>query len=156
AASLYAGLSFMSGAEPDQNSPPKSRDVVLAGEGVSSRTTAFRDIAPVCGLEAIAEDTARANPNWRLASLHMVDLDSDGHLDVFLSGYGSGRSVAALNDGKGHFRPAPLAPGVDLKDRGIQLVCDLSGSGRPDFTTLTPGGMTEWWVNKSQPGQLQF
>jgi hypothetical protein len=75
---------------------------------------------------------------------------------VFLSGYGSGRSVAALNDGKGHFRKAPLAPGDDLADRGIQLVCDLRGSGRPDFTTLTPGGMTEWWINHSTPGELRF
>lgn len=152
AVGLCVGLFLTSGSEPDPPPPPPKLRAALAVED-TSRAVAFRDVAPFCGLEAIAEETARTNRKWQLESLHMVDLDGDGHLDVFLSGYGKGQSVVALNDGKGHFR---RAPGVDLGDRGIQLVCDLNGSGRPDFTTLTPGGTTEWWANRSRPGHLQF
>jgi RNA polymerase sigma factor (sigma-70 family) len=131
--------------------PVSSKSDALPDTGAP--LAAFRDIAEESGLEAIANSTDRENPNWKLASFHAVDFDGDGHLDVFLSSYGTGQSVVALNDGKGRFR---LAPGADFLDRGVQLVSDLSGSGRLDFTALTPGGMTEWWVNKSKPGSLEF
>src|SRR5262245_54132684 len=46
------------------------------------------------------------HPKWWLSGLNLVDLDGDGHLDLFLAAHGAGRALALLNDGRGHFKDA--------------------------------------------------
>src|SRR5262249_41673690 len=69
AVGLCGVLFLPSGSDPDP--PPAQPRKPRAASAVedASRPTAFRDAAPQCGLEAIAEDAARADPKWRLASL---------------------------------------------------------------------------------------
>ena len=41
-----------------------------------------------------------------LSGLHLVDLDGDGKLDLFLSAHGTRGALAVLNDGTGRFKVA--------------------------------------------------
>ena len=42
------------------------------------------------------DDHYAAHPKWWLSGLHLVDLDTDGKLDLFLSGHGRGPALASL------------------------------------------------------------
>jgi RNA polymerase sigma factor (sigma-70 family) len=111
------------------------------------------DITGDCGLEAIVKDAYMASPQWRMSGLHLVDLDGDGHLDLFMSSHSrEGRAVAALNDGKGKFK---LAQGT-YPTSGIHLAYDLDEDGRVDLSAALQDGGSKWWLNKSKPGMLEF
>lgn len=113
---------------------------------------AFVDVTRSCGLEAIVKEKYDAAPKWWLSGLHLVDLDGDGHLDVFLSAHGGGGAVAALNDGKGQFKTASgTYPSTE-----IHLAYDHDEDGRVDLTMTFQDGGGKWWLNRSKPGQLQF
>ncbi len=112
----------------------------------------FRDITRQSGLQAILDDAYAAHPKWWLSGLHMVDLDGDGHLDLFLSAHGAGTAVAALNDGKGNFKAATGT----YPTSEIHLAYDLDEDGRVDLATTFQDGGSKWWINKSRPGVLQF
>jgi hypothetical protein len=73
--------------------------------GAPSQPT-FTDITDVSGIAAIVSAHYAAHPSWWLSGLHLVDLDGDGDLDLFLSAHGRGDALAALNDGRGCFTPA--------------------------------------------------
>ena len=45
----------------------------------------FTVITQESNLGSILEDNYAANPKWWLSGLHLVDLDGDGHLDLFLT-----------------------------------------------------------------------
>ena len=85
----------------------------------------FTDITQECGLAAIVADKYAASPKWWLSGLHLVDLDGDGHLDLFLSAHGGGDAVAALGDGKGKFT---LAQGR-YPTTEIHLAADIDEDG---------------------------
>src|SRR5215470_4139539 len=68
---------------------------------------AFTDITKESGVAKIVADKYEADPKWWHSGLHLVDLDGDGKLDLFLSAHGGGHAVALLNDGKGNFTLAP-------------------------------------------------
>src|SRR5262249_19038321 len=104
------------------------------------------------GLDAIVADKSAASPKWWLSGLHLVALDGDGHLDFFMSAHGGGGAVAALNDGKGHFK---LAPG-DYPTTEIHLAYDLDEDGLVDLTMTHQDGGSKWWLNRSRPGLLRF
>src|SRR5262249_31742114 len=81
--------------------------LLLPGEPTRLVEPSFTDITRESGLAAIVADKYTASPKWWLSGLHLVDLDGDGHLDLFLSAHGGGGAVAALGDGKGRFTLAP-------------------------------------------------
>jgi RNA polymerase sigma factor (sigma-70 family) len=115
---------------------------------------AFRDVTRESGLAQIVEDKFAANPKWFLSGLHLLDLDGDGHLDFFMSAPGLRKSgsVAALNDGKGHFTRAEGSyPPTELR-----LAHDLDEDGKLDLCFTFQDGGGQWWLNKSRPGALKF
>ncbi|HEY7426383.1 MAG TPA: VCBS repeat-containing protein [Gemmataceae bacterium] len=112
----------------------------------------FADITKESGVAQIIADKYAKDPKWWHSGLHLVDLDGDGKLDLFLSAHGGGKAVAALNDGKGHFTPAPGEyPGSE-----IHLAYDADEDGKVDLTMTFQDGGGKWWLNRSKPGSLHF
>jgi hypothetical protein len=112
----------------------------------------FTAITRESNLAQIVEDNYAAHPKWWLSGLHLVDLDGDGQLDLFLSAHGTGGALAALNDGQGHFRVAPgTYPGTE-----IHLAYDFDEDGLVDLTMTHGDGGGQWWRNRSRPGTLEF
>jgi hypothetical protein len=112
----------------------------------------FTVITRESGLEQIVQQNYAANPKWWLSGLHLVDLDGDGHLDLFLSAHGTAGALAALGDGQGHFRVAPgRYPGTE-----IHLAYDFDEDGKLDLTMTYQDGGGQWWRNRSRPGELAF
>jgi len=112
----------------------------------------FTDITEASGIAQLVTDHYAAHPTWWLSGLHLVDLDGDGDLDLFLSAHGKGDSLAALNDGSGHFtRAAGSYPSTE-----IHLCCDSDEDGRIDLTMTYQDGGGQWWRNRSRPGELLF
>ncbi len=117
-----------------------------------SRDPGFADVTRESGLEQIVKDNYAAHPAWWLSGLHLVDLDGDGRLDLFLSAHGTAGALAALNDGKGHFR---VAPG-EYPPTEIHLAYDFDEDGKVDLTMTHGDGGGQWWRNLSRPGHLRF
>jgi len=112
----------------------------------------FTVITRESGLEQIVQDNYAAHPKWWLSGLHLVDLDGDGHLDLFLSAHGTTGALATLGDGQGHFR---VAPGK-YPTTEIHLAYDFDEDGKVDLTMTYQDGGGQWWRNRSRPGQLDF
>jgi hypothetical protein len=113
--------------------------------------TAFTKVTVPSGVEAIIQQKYEADPEWWLSGLHLVDLDTDGDLDLFLSAHGGG-AVATLNSGGGVFSLAPgTYPGSE-----IHLYYDSDEDGRADLTMTHEDGGGRWWRNLSNPGTLNF
>src|SRR5437588_7530910 len=96
------------------------------GEGQSVKGTGFTDITKESGVADLVAQKYDQNPKWWLSGLHLVDLDGDGKLDLFLSAHGGGGALAALNDGKGCFS---LAPG-SYPSTEIHLAYDADEAGK--------------------------
>ncbi|HEY0456359.1 MAG TPA: VCBS repeat-containing protein [Verrucomicrobiae bacterium] len=113
---------------------------------------AFEDITRSCGLtDQLAARYAKFT-NWWLSGLNLVDLDGDGKLDLFLAAHGAGRALALLNDGQGHFKPAPGSyPFTE-----IHLAVDINEDGKLDLQMNFQDGGAKWWINESTPGRLSF
>ncbi len=126
--------------------------MILALLLFSQEAGKFTTVTAECGVEQIVADAFAAEPKWWLSGLHLVDLDADGDLDLFLSAHGAGSALALLNDGKGHFT---RADGTIPKSE-IHLVYDIDEDGKPDLTMTYQDGGGQWWRNRSTPGKLQF
>ena len=126
--------------------------VHAADRNPSTPNPGFTDVTKESGVGKIVEDHYAAHPKWWLSGVHLVDLDGDGVLDLFLSAHGAGPAVAALNDGKGHFS---LAPGV-YPSTEIHLAYDSDEDGLVDLTMTYQDGGGQWWRNRSRPGKLDF
>lgn len=109
----------------------------------------FTDISQESGLAAI-RDTRPAD--WWLSGLHFVDLDADGDFDFFMSSHGSYGSLAALNDGTGHFT---LSTGT-YPNTEIHIPYDIDEDGKLDLSMTWQDGGGMWWRNGSSPGALSF
>ncbi len=112
----------------------------------------FTTVTEESGVGKIVADAYAAEPKWWLSGLHLIDLDADGDLDLFLSAHGAGKAIAALNDGKGRFTPAEGA----IPKSEVHLVYDIDEDGKPDLTMTWQDGGGQWWRNKSTPGRLHF
>ena len=112
----------------------------------------FTDITTDSGVARLLDDKYKADAKWWLSGLDLVDLDGDGTLDLFLGAHGGGKALAALNDGKGHFTPAP---GV-YPDREIYLPADINEDGKIDLMVTHDDGAGRWWINESTKGKLSF
>ncbi len=71
---IWLGAVIASSDAPAAGAPPRK-----------SAVPAFTDVTRESGVEAIVDDNYAAHPKWWLSGLHLVDLDGDGHLDLFLS-----------------------------------------------------------------------
>ena len=112
----------------------------------------FVDVTKTSGVgDAIALHYERY-PNWWLSGLNFVDLDGDGQLDLFLAAHGAGRSLALLNDGRGHFKEAAGS----YPPTEIHLAADINGDGKLDLQMTWQDGGGKWWLNESTPGVLRF
>jgi hypothetical protein len=113
---------------------------------------AFVDMTASSGVgEAITRHYGRYS-NWWLSGLNLVDLDGDGRLDLFLAAHGAGRSLALLNDGRGHFTEA----GGSYPPSEIHVACDINEDGKLDLQMTWQDGGGKWWLNESVPGRLNF
>jgi len=123
--------------------------LVMSGERPEGST--FTKVTVPSGVEAIIQQKYQANPDWWLSGIHLVDLDGDGDLDLFLSAH-TGDAVATLNNGGGLFS---LAPGT-YPNTEIHLYYDSDEDGRADLTMTYLDGGGRWWRNLSAPGTLNF
>ena len=112
----------------------------------------FADITETSGIAQLVDDHYASYPKWWLSGLHLVDLDSDGDLDLFLSAHGKGKALAALNNGSGNFVKAPGA----YPDSEIHLCYDSDEDGKLDLTMTYQDGGGQWWRNLSKPCKLLF
>jgi len=112
----------------------------------------FTNITEISGIAQLVDDHYASYPKWWLSGLHLVDLDGDGDLDLFLSAHGKGDALAALNDGFGHF---VRAPGI-YPDSEIHLCYDSDEDGKIDLTMTYQDGGGQWWRNGSGQGGLFF
>src|SRR5262249_21979670 len=80
-----------------QTPAAKSPQVPASGQG------RFSDVTGSSGIRGAVTGHYARYTNWWLSGLNLVDLDGDGHLDLFLAAHGTGRSLALLNDGHGQF-----------------------------------------------------
>ena len=126
--------------------------VLFAPPGEGAAPSPFTDITEPCGITAMVNDQYAAFPTWWLSGLHLVDLDGDGDLDLFLSAHGRGDAVAAVNDGRGRFA---VAAGT-YPTREIHLCYDSDEDGMVDLTMTYHDGGGQWWRNRSQGTPLLF
>jgi uncharacterized protein (TIGR03382 family) len=118
----------------------------LAG---AARAQGFVDASQDSGVDALR---AQRPESWWLSGMHFVDLDGDGDLDFFMSSHGSFDSIAALNDGTGHFT---LAQG-SYPTSEIHVPYDIDEDGKLDLSMTYGDGGGLWWRNASSPGALSF
>jgi hypothetical protein len=122
------------------------------GAAWSAERPSFTDITEVSQIARLVDDHYASNPEWWLSGLHLVDLDGDEDLDLFLSAHGSGEPLAALNDGSGRFSRAV----GEYPSSEIHLCYDSDEDGKPDLTMTYQDGGGQWWRNRSEPGRLLF
>ncbi|MBL7152771.1 MAG: VCBS repeat-containing protein [Phycisphaerae bacterium] len=112
----------------------------------------FTNITETSGIARLVNDHYTSNPTWWLSGLHLVDLDGDGDLDLFLSAHGKGDTLAVLNDGFGHFaRASGKYPRSE-----IHLCYDSDEDGKVDLTMTYQDGGGQWWRNRSRSDELLF
>src|SRR5438067_6167792 len=133
-------LTILSGATDGQGQAPSP-----GGKG-------FTDVTKESGVADLVAQKYATSPKWWLSGLHLVDLDGDGKLDLFLSAHGGGGALAALGDGKGRFA---LAPG-NYPATEIHLAYDANEDGKIDLTMTFQDGGGKWWRNRGKPGTLAF
>ena len=131
--------------------------VLVLGSGIHgtawpAEQRSFTDITETSGIARLLNDHYATYPTWWLSGLHLVDLDGDDDLDLFLSTHGKGKTLAALNDGFGCFT---LAAGT-YPTSEIHLCYDGDEDGKVDLTMTYQDGGGQWWRNRSRPGELLF
>ena len=120
--------------------------------GANSASAQFTDITESSGLGPIVDARYAAFPDWWLSGIHFIDLDDDGHLDLFLSSHGGADALAVLNDGSGAFAVAPGSyPSTE-----VHLNYDIDEDGKNDLSMTYVDGGAQWWRNLSTPGALDF
>jgi hypothetical protein len=112
----------------------------------------FTTVTRESGVEEALDRKYAESPKWWLSGLHLIDLDADGDLDLFLSAHGGGGALALLNDGKARFAPAAgTYPSTE-----VHLACDIDEDGRADLNMTYQDGGGQWWLNRSERGRLAF
>lgn len=113
----------------------------------------FANVTASSGVGAIVDQMYQTNPNWWLSGEHLVDLDNDGDLDLFLDSHGGGNAIVALNDGLGVFTRLTTGSWPNTE---IHEMVDINGDGRVDLAATYQDGGGQWWINNSTPGDVNF
>ena len=137
----------------------------MQGTAWPAEQPSFTDITQASGIAQLVTDHYAAHPTGWLSGLHLVDLDADGDLDLFLSAHGKGDSLAALNDGLGHysapdgncriyrhdgamnFPDVTAEAGLPGAGTAIKGVGDVDQDGDPDLICLEHKQHFEIYVN---------
>lgn len=120
---------------------------LLAGE-------TFTDVAKDSGVDEVIDSHYKAFPKWWFSGADLVDLDGDGHLDLFLGAHG-GQAAVALSDGKGRFHY--VDPGSTQYPKSeIHIAYDINEDGKLDLQCTHNDGGGLWYLNESKPGALSF
>jgi hypothetical protein len=127
--------------------------VVLLSFATDQARAQFTDITATSHVGKIVSDRYAVSPDWWLSGLHFVDLDGDGHLDLFLSSHGGADALAVLNDGHGAFA---IAAGSNYPTTEIHLSYDIDEDGKNDLSMTYTDGGGQWWHNASTPGALNI
>jgi hypothetical protein len=115
-------------------------------------TGSFTKVNVASGIDAIIAQKYQEDPNWWLTGQHLIDLDSDGDLDLFLDAH-VGSAVVALNDGQGHFTRATSGTWPTSE---IHQMADINNDGKLDISVTYQDGGAQWWLNNSTPGNVNF
>ena len=114
----------------------------------------FTSVTRESGIDSVIDAHYQREPNWWLSGTNLVDLDGDGHLDLFLGAHGQAAAVA-INDGRGHFRYIDPSGGM-LPPTEIHLAADTLGVGAVNLQMTHGDGGGRWYANASTPGALRF
>jgi hypothetical protein len=113
----------------------------------------FTDVTALSGVGAIVSQMYQTNPDWWLSGEHLVDLDNDGHLDLFLDSHGGGNAIVALNDGHGVFTRVTTGTWPSTE---VHEMFDINNDGKVDLNATYQDGGSQWWINNSTPGNVNF
>lgn len=114
----------------------------------AAQAQTFTDITAPSGVGALRA----AHPKTWFSGVSLVDIDGDGHLDLFISSHGGGSAVLALNDGTGHFKEVKKG----FPKTEIHSVYDINEDGKVDLSMTHADGGGRWWINNSTPGSISF
>ena len=131
---------------------PASASLTIVDNDSPPPVGAFTNVTDSSGISAIIAQKYQEDPNWWLSGEHLIDLDNDGDLDLFLDSH-TGGSVVALNDGHGHFTRVTTGSWPDLE---IHEMFDINGDGKVDINATYGDGGSQWWINHSTPGHVNF
>lgn len=113
----------------------------------------FTNVTISSGVGAIIDQMSQTNPNWWMTGQHLVDLDTDGDLDLVLDSHGGGNAVVVLNNGQGVFTRVNPA---SFPTTEIHEMFDINGDGKIDLNVTYQDGGSQWWLNNSTPGNVNF
>jgi hypothetical protein len=131
---------------------PVSATLTIVDNDNPPPTGTFTDVTTASGVAAIIAQKYQEDPNWWLSGEHLVDLDNNGVLDLFLDAH-NGTSVVALNDGHGHFTRVTTGSWPSTE---IHEMYDINGDGKVDLAATYQDGGSQWWINNSTPGHVNF
>jgi hypothetical protein len=115
-------------------------------------TGRFNNVTDSSGVESIIAQKYQESPSWWLSGQHLIDLDNDGDLDLYLSNHGGG-SVVALNNGGGVF--SRITNG-SFPDSEIHQMYDINEDGKVDVSMTYQDGGGRWWINNSTQDAVNF
>ncbi len=112
----------------------------------------FTNVTVGSGVGAIVNQKYQETPSWWLSGQHLIDLDNDNDLDLFLSNHGGG-SVVAINNGNGIFTRTTTG---NFPDSEIHQIYDINEDGKIDVSMTFEDGGGRWWLNNSASGVVNF
>ena len=152
--SHFGNLSAAGAGATNPKVESESADI-SAGQGLADdpSTGPFTNVTASSGVGGIVAQQYQQSPNWWLSGEHLVDLDGDGDLDLFLDSHGGGNAVVALNDGHGVFTRVTTGT---FPNTEIHQMVDINGDGKVDLAATYQDGGGQWWINNSTPGNISF